>query len=144
MHIPVANRLVRYQPGEMVFAQGDRSADVMYIRRGGVKLTVRSRTGRVAVVAILRAGSFFGEGALAGQRRRNCSAEALITTAIAVMKIRDMRRGLSEKPRFADCFLLDLLDRQIRTELDLIDRLVTRGEKRLGASRGARRSARSC
>jgi CRP/FNR family transcriptional regulator, cyclic AMP receptor protein len=131
MNIPVANRLVRYKPGETVFAQGDRSADVMYIRQGGVKLTATSRTGRVAVVAILRAGSFFGEGALAGQRRRRCSAETLITSTIAVVKSGDMRRGLSEKPMLADCFLSHLLERDIRTELELIDRLFGRGETRL-------------
>lgn len=144
MNISVANTLVRYQPGETVFAQGDRSADVLYIRRGGVKLTVRSRTGRVAIIATLRAGSFFGEGVLAGQRWRNCSAETLITSTIAVVKTGDMRRGLSEKPMLADCFLSHLLDRHIRTESDLIDLLFQSQREAAGASRGARRSARSC
>ena len=126
----VANTLVRYQPGETVFAQGDRSADVMYIRQGRVKLTKTSRTGRVAVVAILRAGSFFGESALAGQRRRNCGAETLTSSTIARVKTGDMRRGLSERP-MADCFLSHLLHRNIRAELDLIDQLFSRGEKQL-------------
>ena len=68
--LQVAHTSVRYRPCETVFAQGDRCAAVMYIRKGRVKLTVASRAGREAVVATLHAGAFFGEGALAGQRRR--------------------------------------------------------------------------
>jgi CRP/FNR family cyclic AMP-dependent transcriptional regulator len=127
----VANTVVRYQPRETVFIQGDPCADVMYIRQGRVKLTVTSRTGRVAVVAILRAGSFFGEGALAGQRRRSYNAETLAASTIAMVKTRDMRRGLSEKAMLADCFLSHLLDRNIHAESDLIGQLFNGYEKRL-------------
>jgi CRP/FNR family cyclic AMP-dependent transcriptional regulator len=127
----VANTVVRYQPCETVFIQGDRCAEVMYIRNGRVKLTVTSRTGRVAVVAVLRAGSFFGEGVLAGQRRRSCNAEALVASTIARVKTSDMRRGLSEKARLADCFLSHLLARNIHAESDLIGALFNRSEKRL-------------
>ena len=127
----VANTVVRYEPRETVFAQGDRCAGVMYIRKGGVKLTVTSRTGRVAVVGILRAGSFFGEGALAGQRRRSCNAETLIVSTIAMVKTHDMRRGLSETGPLADWFRSHLLARNTRTESDLIDQLFNGSEKRL-------------
>lgn len=127
----VANTVVRYQPSETVFAQGDRCAGVMYIRQGGVKLTVTSRTGDVAVVAILRAGSFFGEGALAGQRRRRCKAETLIVSTIATVKTHEMRRGLSETARLADWFRSHLLARNTRAESDLIDHLFNRCEQRL-------------
>ena len=127
----VANTVVRYKACETVFAQGDRCAGVMYIRKGGVRLTVTSRTGRVAVVATLRAGSFFGEGALAGQRRRSCSAETLMVSTIAMVKTRGMRRGLRQKAMLADCFLSHLLARNIHTESDLIDHLCSQREQRL-------------
>jgi CRP/FNR family transcriptional regulator, cyclic AMP receptor protein len=127
----VANTVVRYNARETVFVQGDRCAGVMYIRKGGVKLTVTSRTGRVAVVAVLRAGSFFGEGALAGQRRRRCNAETMNVTTIAMVKTHEMRRGLSETVMLADWFRSHLLARNIRTESDLIDQLFNRCEKRL-------------
>jgi CRP/FNR family cyclic AMP-dependent transcriptional regulator len=129
--LQVANTVVRYQPSETVFAQGDRCAGVMYIQQGGVKLTVTSRTGRVAVVATLRAGSFFGEGALAGQRRRRCKAEALGVSTIATVKTHDMRRGLHERVALADRFRSHLLARNTRTESDLIDQLFNGCEKRL-------------
>lgn len=119
----VPNTVVRYKRGESVFEQGDRCAHVMYIRRGRVKLTVTSPTGRVAVIAILRAGSFFGEGALAGQRRRYCSAETLSVSTISRVKTGDMRSGLRQKAMLARCFLSHLLSRNIHTESDLIDRL---------------------
>ena len=129
--LDVANTVVRYQPRETVFAQGDRCADVMYLRQGRVQLTVTSRTGRVAVIAILRPGSFFGEGALAGQRRRHCNAQALVVSTISMVKIGDMRRGLSEKALLADCFLSHLLARNIHTESEVIDQLFNGSEKRL-------------
>lgn len=127
----VANTVVRYQPCETVFAQGDRCAGVMYIRTGGVKLTVTSRTGRVAVVAVLRAGSFFGEGALAGQRRRSCKAETISVSTIATVKTPDMRRGLSETAMLADWFRAHLLARNTRTESDLIEQHFNPREQRL-------------
>jgi CRP/FNR family cyclic AMP-dependent transcriptional regulator len=127
----VANTIVRYKPCETVFAQGDRCAGVMYIRRGRVKLTVTSRYGRVAVVAILRAGSFFGEGVLAGQRLRRCNAETLMPSSIAMVKTRDMRRGLSETGVLSDWFRSQLLARNSRAESDLIEQLLNRSERRL-------------
>ena len=45
----------------------------MYIQTGGVKLSVLSKTGREAVVAMLGPGDFFGEGCLAGQPLRMTS-----------------------------------------------------------------------
>ena len=52
---------------ETIFTQGDRCESVLYIQTGGVKLSVLSKTGREAVVAMLGPGDFFGEGCLAGQ-----------------------------------------------------------------------------
>lgn len=127
----VANTVAHYRPRETVFAQGDRCAGVMYIGKGGVQLTVTSPAGRVAVVAVLRAGSFFGEGVLAGQRRRRCNAETLNVSTIATVRTPDMRRGLREIARLADSFRAHLLARNTRAELDLIDQLFNRSERRL-------------
>jgi hypothetical protein len=111
----VTNTSVRYRPCETVFAQGDRCTAVMYIRKGRVKLTVTSRAGQEAVVAILRAGAFFGEGALAGQRRRTCTAETLTASTIATVKTTEMRRGLQQDVALADRFRSQMLARSIRS-----------------------------
>jgi CRP/FNR family transcriptional regulator, cyclic AMP receptor protein len=63
----VAKTMAQYGRGDAVFTQGDRCKHVMYNQSGGVKLSVLSKTGREAVVAMLGPGDFFGEGCLAGQ-----------------------------------------------------------------------------
>jgi CRP-like cAMP-binding protein len=127
----VANTSARYQRYETVFAQGDRSASVMYIDQGRVKLTVTSRGGREAVVGILDAGTFFGEGALAGQRRRKSTALALVGCRISTVKVAEMRQRLDEGSAFSDWFRSRLLARNIRMEEELVDQLFNRVEKRL-------------
>jgi CRP/FNR family transcriptional regulator, cyclic AMP receptor protein len=127
----VAHTRVHYRPCETVFAQGDRCAAVMYIRKGRVKLTVTSRAGQEAVVAILRAGAFFGEGALAGQRRRTCTAETLTASTIATVKTTEMRRALQQDIALADRFRLQMLAKGVRSEAQLIGQLFDRDEKRL-------------
>src|ERR1700693_4510576 len=70
---------------QTIFAQGDSSDAVFYIKDGKVKLAVVSETGKEATIGILNKGDFFGEGCLAGQSVRLCSATAL--TDCSVMKI---------------------------------------------------------
>src|SRR5216683_4136757 len=72
----IAKDIVAYGRGETIFTQGDACDHVLYIQAGGVKLSVRSKTGREAVVAVLGHGDFVGEGALAGQAFRMGSASA--------------------------------------------------------------------
>ena len=127
----VAHTSVRYGPSETVFAQGDRCAAVMYIRKGRVKLTVTSRAGQEAVLAILHAGAFFGEGALAGQRRRRSTAETLTASTIATVKTTAMRRALQQDVTLADRFRSQMLARNMRSEAELIDQVFNRCEKQL-------------
>src|SRR5919197_996091 len=65
-----ARRLATYAKGKIVFSQGQPSDAVMYIQKGGIKISVLSRTGKEAVVAMLGPGDFFGEGAMTGQSIR--------------------------------------------------------------------------
>jgi len=58
-----AGRTARdYSKNQTIFAQGDRAEVVFFVERGKVKLTVLSRQGKQAVIAILGPGNFFGEG----------------------------------------------------------------------------------
>jgi CRP/FNR family transcriptional regulator, cyclic AMP receptor protein len=107
----VENTRVRFRPFETIFTQGDSCAAVMYIQQGRVKLTVMSHEGREAVVGILTAGAFFGEGALAGQRRRRATAKTMTSSTIAVVKVAEMRRGLHEDSALSDWFRSHLLTR---------------------------------
>jgi CRP/FNR family transcriptional regulator, cyclic AMP receptor protein len=127
----VENTSVSFKPFETIFAQGDSCAAVMYIQKGRVKLTVISREGREAVVGILTAGAFFGEGALAGQRRRRATAKTMTGSTIGIVKIAEMRRRLREGTALSDWFRSHLLTRNNQIEADLVDQLFNRCEKRL-------------
>jgi CRP/FNR family transcriptional regulator, cyclic AMP receptor protein len=127
----VAKTIVEYARGDLVFAQGDASRHVMYIQSGGVKLSVLSKTGREAVVAMLGPGDFFGEGCLASQSVRMGSATAMTPSTILRVGKATMSRLLRKQHGMSDRFIAHMLTRNIRIEEDLIDQLFNSSEKRL-------------
>jgi CRP/FNR family cyclic AMP-dependent transcriptional regulator len=127
----VARTVVQFARGEAIFTQGDTCEHVMYIQTGGVKLSVLSKTGREAVVAMLGPGDFFGEGCLAGQPYRMGSATALTPSAILLVRKARMRQLLHKQHAMSDRFITHMLARNIRIEEDLIDQLFNSSEKRL-------------
>lgn len=120
-----------YDENRVIFSQGDSADTVFYIQEGKVKLTVLSRQGKEAVVAILGAGDFFGEGCLAGQPRRMATACSMSRSSIMKLKKADIVRLLHEERSFSELFIGHLLSRNIRIEEDLIDQLFNSSEKRL-------------
>jgi CRP/FNR family transcriptional regulator, cyclic AMP receptor protein len=122
---------VEYGRGETIFAQGDACEHVLYIRSGGVKLSVVSKTGREAVVAMLGPGEFFGEGCLAGQPFRMGSATALTPSVILLVDKKEMVHLLHKQHAMSDRFISHMLSRNIRIEEDLLDQLFNSSEKRL-------------
>jgi CRP-like cAMP-binding protein len=127
----VEKTIVKYGRGATIFAQGDACEDVLYIQTGGVKLSVLSKTGRKAVVAMLGPGDFFGEGCLAGQPVRMCSATAITPSLILLVGKEKMVRLLHKQHAMSDRFIVHMLSRNIRIEEDLIDQLFNSSEKRL-------------
>ena len=120
-----------YRKGEVVFSQGDPADTVFYIQSGKVKKTVVSEQGKEAVVALLAAGDFFGEGCLAGEALRLSTVSALTKCVIARISKADITRVIHEEPAFAELFIAHLLARNSRVEEDLIDQLFNSSEKRL-------------
>jgi CRP/FNR family transcriptional regulator, cyclic AMP receptor protein len=114
-----------------IFAQGDAADAIFYIQKGRVKLTVVSKTGKEATIAILGEGSFFGEGSLAGQTRRIGSASALTDCKLLRIDKKAMMDVLHREHAFSDMFVGYLLARNIRYEEDLVDHLFNSSEKRL-------------
>jgi CRP/FNR family cyclic AMP-dependent transcriptional regulator len=121
----------KFRRKEIVFSQGDRAKNVMYIQEGGVKLTVVNEVGREAVVAILGPGDFFGEGCLAGQSIYMATATAISPMTVLVIAKSEMIRVLHGEHEFSDRFIAYMLARNIRVEEDLIDQLFNSSEKRL-------------
>ena len=127
----IAKAVARYARDETIFVQGDGCRHVMYIRTGGVKLSVRSKRGREAVVAMLGPGDFFGEECLAGQPIRIGSATAITPSVILLIDKARMVRLLHEQRAMSDRFITHMLTRNVRIEEDLIDQLFNSTEKRL-------------
>jgi len=123
--------VVEYRKGQSIFSQGDPAKTVFYIQKGGVKLAVISDRGKEAVIAILGAGSFFGEGCLAGQRVRMATATAIGPSTMLRIAQRAMMRVLHGQQAFSDLFMRHVLLRNIQVEADLVDQLFNSSEKRL-------------
>ena len=126
-----ASRVLRYAKAETIFSQGDAALVVKYIQKGTVKLSVLSRIGKEAVVAILGPGDFFGEGVLTGQSIRIGTATALVPTNVLSIDKDVMSRLLRDEPTFSNRFISHMLARNVRIESDLVDQLFNSSEKRL-------------
>jgi CRP-like cAMP-binding protein len=117
--------------GKVVFAQGDAADSVFYIQKGKVKITVVSETGKEAVIAILNAGDFFGEGCLAAQQLRMSTATVMAAGSLMRLEKSRVVEVLRDQPAFAELLLAYMLTRTIRIEEDLVDQLFNSSEKRL-------------
>jgi CRP/FNR family cyclic AMP-dependent transcriptional regulator len=124
-------RVVKYARMDVIFAQGDRCDSVMYLRNGGVQLTVVSHAGKEAVVAMVSPGDFLGEGALTGHPVRLETARATMASEVLVVPKRQMIRLLHSQHAFSDRFIAHMLRRNARLEADLVDQLFNSSEKRL-------------
>jgi CRP/FNR family transcriptional regulator, cyclic AMP receptor protein len=124
-------RIQDYRKDQIVYRQGDPSDTVFYIQSGRVKKTIVSEQGKEAVVALLGAGDFFGEGCLAGEALRLSTVVALTKCVIARISKEDITRVIHEEPSFAELFISHLLARNSRVEEDLVDQLFNSSEKRL-------------
>jgi CRP-like cAMP-binding protein len=123
--------LLAVPKSQSIYAQGDQADAVFYLQKGKVRLTVVSKAGKEATIGILNEGSFFGEGALAGQIVRMGSAAALTECELLRVDKKAMMDALHREHTFSDMFVAYLLARNIRYEEDLVDQLFNSSEKRL-------------
>jgi CRP-like cAMP-binding protein len=120
-----------YEAAATIFAQGDPATSVLFVEKGAVRLSIVSHAGKEAVIAVLDADHFFGEGCLAGQSQRMVTATAMTDCCVRAVEKPEMIRQLHNRPAFADAFLAHMLTRNIRIEEDLVDQLFNSTEKRL-------------
>ena len=124
-------KIVDYSKNQVVFSQAERADAIFYIQKGKVKLTVVSSAGKEAIIAILGAGDFLGEGSLAGRPVRMATATAMSDCSIVRLEKAAMIRMLHEEPAFSEMFLAYVLSRNMRIEENLVDQLFNSSEKRL-------------
>src|SRR5713226_8907672 len=126
-----ARRLVDFKKNEILFASGDLAANVLFIEKGMVRLSITSVRGKTVVVTILDAGNFCGIWCLAGQARRTATASAMAPTTVRVIPKELMRRLLRTEPDFSEYFICFLLKRNMQIGQKVIDLLFDPSEKRL-------------
>jgi CRP/FNR family transcriptional regulator, cyclic AMP receptor protein len=120
-----------YRDKEAVFSQGDIADAIFYIQSDTVKLTAVSTRRKKAIIAFLQRGSFFGEGCLAGQSLRICTARSIGQSNIIRLQKASAVHTLKRDPQFASLFVGYLLSRIIRIEEDLVDQFFNFSERRL-------------
>jgi CRP-like cAMP-binding protein len=116
---------------QIIFEQGDAADAVFYIKTGKIKVTVLSTEGREAVVAILGADEFLGEGCLIGQPKRLATATAMTECVTMRVEKTEILKVLKSEPAFSEMFISHILARTARVEEDLVDQLFNSTEKRL-------------
>jgi len=129
--IGIAAKIKDFRENEIIFSQGDPAKNVLFIRKGSVKRTVVSHSGKEAVVGILGPGDFLGVWCLSDHPIRLTTATAILPTSVLVINKRDMVRALHADRILSDRFIAYLLARTVRVEADLIDQLFNASEKRL-------------
>jgi CRP/FNR family cyclic AMP-dependent transcriptional regulator len=127
----VARKLAHFHRSESIYTQGEAADSVIYVQKGGVKLSVVNGSGKEAVIAIFGPGDFFGEGCMAGQSIRMGTAMAITPTTLLVIKKDELLRVLHAEREFSGHFITYLLAHNTRVEEDLIDQLFNSSEKRL-------------
>ena len=129
--IGIGRKILVVPKKQAIFAQGDEADAVFYVQKGKVRLTVVSKIGKEATIAIVNQGNFFGEGSLAGQLLRMGSASAMTDCEILRVEKKTMMDALHREPALSEMFVAYLLGRNIRYEEDLVDQLFNSSEKRL-------------
>jgi CRP/FNR family cyclic AMP-dependent transcriptional regulator len=127
----VGRDISKYAKKDVIFAQGDGADAVFYIKKGKVKVAVISEQGKEAVVALLGADEFVGEGCLIGQPKRLATASAMTECEIMRVEKTEIQRVIHEEPAFSGMFVSHILARNARVEEDLVDQLFNSTEKRL-------------
>jgi len=128
----VGRRVIQFAPKEAFFSQGDSADSVFYLQKGRAKVTVVSPAGKEATIALISAGDFVGEGALAAIPGLRLSTATAVTDCTALRISRaEMIRVMHVEHSFSDLFLKVLLERSMRIQADLVDQLFNSSEKRL-------------
>jgi CRP/FNR family cyclic AMP-dependent transcriptional regulator len=131
-NIGAGRTVQQYRPKQAIFSQGDRADAVFYIQEGKVRLSVLSKQGKEATIALLGKGDFLGEGCIASdQPLRLATATAITDCSILKIEKSRMLRTLHEENEFSDMFVGYVVESHNRTQADLVDQLFNSSEKRL-------------
>lgn len=128
----IGRTIIELKKGHSIFTQGDLANAIFYIQKGRIKLSVISKGGKEATIALLGDGNFLGEEGIAALKV-HCLATARAMEPSTVLRIEraEMIRVLHEEQAFSELFVAYLLTRNARVQEDLVDQLFNSSEKRL-------------
>jgi CRP-like cAMP-binding protein len=128
----LGKRIIQLAPKEAFFSQGDPADSVFYLQKGRAKVTVVSPAGKEATIALLSAGDFVGEEALAAMVGLRLATATAVTSCTTLRISREeMIHVMHLEHSFSDLFLKVILERSMRIQADLVDQLFNSSEKRL-------------
>jgi len=128
----LGRKVIVFAPKEAFFSQGDPADAVFYLQQGRAKVTVVSASGKEATIALVSAGDFVGEEALAAMPGLRLATATAITACTALRISRgEMIHVMHEENSFSELFLKFLLEHSMRIQADLVDQLFNSSEKRL-------------
>lgn len=131
-HPSPARKLLSVDKGSSFFVQGDPADCVFYLRKGRVKISVVSSSGKEATIRLVLGGDFFGEKAMAAEPGLRVTTATALTECIAIRITRpEFLRLMKENQEFSYRFSSFLLACTMKTQADLVDQLFNRAEKRL-------------
>ena len=122
---------LHFRAGAEIYAQGDVADAIYFLQKSKIKITVTAESGKEAVLSIINAGDFFGEGSLNGQPLRMAAVTAMTECSVMRIEKSAMLTELHDEPQFSEVFIAYLLQRNSRIEEDLVDQLFNSSEKRL-------------
>jgi CRP/FNR family cyclic AMP-dependent transcriptional regulator len=130
--LPFSSTTSELRAKQIIFSQGDRSQSIFYLDVGMIKLSMNSKKGKEAVIALLPAPTFFGYEAL------ESSQTSRATNAIAVSDVRIHRiRGkalfqlLSRDNGSCDIVVFSLMRLVTQLQTTLADHMLYSGDERL-------------
>jgi CRP/FNR family transcriptional regulator, cyclic AMP receptor protein len=119
--IAAAAHSLRKGRGEFIYMPGDRAELVYVLKKGRVKLSVLSESGKEIAIDIIQPGEMFGEFALIDESSRSNMTQALDDVAILVFNKRDFVNLLKNQSTLALNYIRMVGDRRRRMEKKLSD-----------------------
>ena len=103
-----------YQPGDVIFKEGDQAHHMYVVLQGDIELRVDDRP-----VGRSRAGDIMGEMAIVGSHKRTATAVATSPCRLAPVTERRFVLLVQEQPYFALHVMKILTDRIVRKEHEM-------------------------
>ena len=122
---------IRYEAKHNIYSQGDAADWIFYFQKGQAQIKITSPERREAVLAVVEAGDFCGEGCLIGQPRRMTSVRTITECIVSRLEKPAVVRAIHDDQPFAEFFVMYVLNRTVRLTDDLVDHMFNSSEKRL-------------